>query len=244
MSWSRFLLTAALLALLAGPAPAGILFKKHTKPDPAQRVPALMLIVKTDPDEHKRAAAATELRQYDTKAFGDIVPILADVLRSDTKASVRLEAAQSLSRIRPVSQEAGLALEQAASNDPALRVRMQARTSLMYYRLSGYHSPKKKESAPPKTISGNTAEPPLAVFPPPPPGNGRLTPIPKPAGSGEPPVEVSKPAPVRPIPDISVAQPLPAGPAKSPLVPTPAPKLETSPPPPAQEQGPPLNPPF
>ena len=45
-----------------------------------------------------------ELRQFDTKAFPDIVPILADVLRTDAKASVRLEAAQSLARIRPVSQ--------------------------------------------------------------------------------------------------------------------------------------------
>jgi hypothetical protein len=242
MSWSRFLTTSALLALLAGPTSAGILFKKHAKPDPAKRVPELLLIVKTDPDEHKRASAAGELRQYDTKAFADIVPILADVLRTDAKAGVRLEAAQSLSRIRPVSQEAGLALEQAAASDPALRVRMQARTSLMYYRLSGYHSPKKKDFAPPKTIAGSTAEPPLAD-PPPTANKGRLAPVPKPADSGTP-VEVSKPVPLKPIPDISVAQPLPNGPVKSPLVPTPAPKLETPPPPPAQEQGPPLNPPY
>jgi hypothetical protein len=243
MSWSRVLFTLAVLTLLAGPASAGFLFKKHTKPDPAKRVPELIVAVKTEPDEHKRAAAAAELRQYDPKAFADIVPILIDVLRNDAKAGVRLEAAVSLSRLRPVSQEAGMALEQAASGDPAIRVRMQARTSLMYYRLSGYHSPKKKDPPAGKPPFVNTQEPPLAE-PTVPPNNGRLAPIAKPSGTAAAPGDGSKPVPVRPIPDISVAQPLPNGPAKSPLVPTQPPKLETPPPPPAQEQGPALNPPY
>jgi hypothetical protein len=242
MSWSRFLFTLAFLALWAGLAPGGILFKKHTKPAPAQRVPELLLAVKTEPDEHKRAAAAAELRQYDPKVFPEIVPILADVLHNDAKAGVRLEAAVSLSRIRPVSQEAGMALEQASTNDPALRVRMQARTSLVYYRLSGYHSPKKKDPPPGKQPPMiNTQEPPLAE-PIVTPNNGRLAPVPKAPNTTEPPAAVSKP--VRPIPDISVAQPLPNGPAKSPLVPAQPPKLETPPPPPAKEQGPSLNPPY
>src|SRR5262249_56178097 len=50
------------------------------------------------------------------------------------------EAASSLSKIRPVSATAGQALEQAAAKDPAMRVRMQAWTSLRFYHLAGYRA--------------------------------------------------------------------------------------------------------
>src|SRR5262245_46389748 len=106
----RVLLVAVLLAALADSAPAGIFFKKTPKADPKVRVNELIVIVKTDKDESKRAAAAEELRDYDPKAFPDIVPILMDVLMSDQKASVRAEAAQSLGKLRPVTPEAGWAL--------------------------------------------------------------------------------------------------------------------------------------
>jgi hypothetical protein len=234
MRWSRFLLVSVVIAVMAAPAPAGFLLKKKKKPNPVERVPELLAIVKTDPDDHKRASAAQELRQFDIKTFPDIVPILADVLRTDAKASVRLEAAQSLARIRPVSQEAGMALEHAASNDAALRVRMQARTSLVYYRLSGYHSPK-KETAPGKPTGPDKGEPPLApsdVSP----KSPRLVPVPNPSGPHVKPVKPAKPPTADPE-----ARPLPMGPARSPLVPTEPPKLD---PPPTNAQGPPLTPPY
>jgi hypothetical protein len=239
MSWSRSLVLAFALAALAVPARAGIFFKKHAKVDPAQRVPELIVAVKTDPDERKRAAAAAELRQYDPKAFPDIVPILADVLLTDAKPSVRLEAAQSLSRMRPISPEAGMALEKAAASDAALRVRMQARKYLIYYRLAGYHSPKTKDTPEAKPPAGTKGEPPLAP-PDAAPNPNRLTPVPSGSGSAAPPAtETAKPKPARPLPDLSVAQPLPAGPAKK-VNPPPPPKPQTAPPPPAKEQGPEL----
>src|SRR5439155_25781395 len=121
---SLALVTVGALAL---PAPAGILFGKKTKPNPAERVPELIVIVKTDKDESKRASAAEELRQYDPAAHGDIVPVLIDVLMNDPKPAVRVEAAESLGKLRPISQEAGWALEQAKEKDSSMRVRAKAR---------------------------------------------------------------------------------------------------------------------
>jgi hypothetical protein len=120
-------------------------------------VPELILIVKTDPDERKRAAAAEELREYDVKTFTEIVPVLADVLLHDTKQTVRSEALTSLSRIRPVSNLAGQAMEKAAAEDESLRVRWQAKTALPKYYVAGYLT-RKAEPAPAK--SKQTDEPP------------------------------------------------------------------------------------
>ncbi len=118
MRWYRTLLILPALVLLPLSAPAGFLFgKKATKPDPATRVPELIVIVKTDGDEGKRAAAAEELRQYDPTAQPDIVPVLVDVLMHDAKPSVRSEAAASLGKLRPVNPQAGWALEQAVAHD-------------------------------------------------------------------------------------------------------------------------------
>src|SRR5262249_16466785 len=68
MSFSRFLLGLFLLSLVAQDASAGI-FGKHTKPNPAERVPELLTTLKTDQDESKRAKAAAELRDYDPSTF-------------------------------------------------------------------------------------------------------------------------------------------------------------------------------
>src|SRR5262249_24186660 len=129
-----------LAAALARPAGAGIIFGRKGKkpPTPAERVPELIVTVKTDRDENKRAKAAEELRQYDPAAFKDIVPVLIDVLLNDKKPAVRAEAAQSLGKLRPVSQQAGMALEQALAKGPSMRVRLQARSSLLQYHWAGY----------------------------------------------------------------------------------------------------------
>ena len=62
---SRYLLTAIVLAGLLSPADAFAfdfhLFGKKNKTDPAERVPALILQLKTDPDEGKRQAAILEI---------------------------------------------------------------------------------------------------------------------------------------------------------------------------------------
>src|SRR5262249_33698182 len=101
----------------AAPAPAQWIFAKKQKMNPSQRVPELVLIVKTDSDERKRSHAAEELRDYDSATFTEIVPVLVDVLQQDKKMNVRLEALTSLAKIRPVSARAGQAIEKAATED-------------------------------------------------------------------------------------------------------------------------------
>jgi hypothetical protein len=154
MSLHRLAVLVVLLAL-PGLANGGIFGKKGTKVDPAQRVPELIGILKSSPDEHKRAEAADELRKYDVQKFPDIIPVLIEALHHDTRPGVRAEAAQSLGRIRPVSQAVGQALEQALARDSSMRVRLQARSSLLQYHMAGYRS-RKKDS------KDKTGEPPLA----------------------------------------------------------------------------------
>src|SRR5437764_142734 len=128
MTWSRILLVPLALVCLVESAPAGGIFTRgKPKTNPAERVPELLIQLKTDKDEARRTAAAEELRQYDPKAFPEIMTALADALAKDMGASVRSEAATSLGKLRPVSQQAGYALEQAVGNDASVRVRLAAR---------------------------------------------------------------------------------------------------------------------
>src|SRR5437763_1198439 len=127
----RVALVLLLAPVLAAPASAGIFFNKKEKPNPAERVPELIKVVQTDGDEDKRMAAAEELRDYDVGQFPDIVPALIGVLLNDQKPGVRAEAAQSLGKIRPVSDAVGAALEQSLAKDSSMRVRLQARTVLL-----------------------------------------------------------------------------------------------------------------
>src|SRR5438552_16244210 len=108
MKWF-YVSVVVLAALAAAPVSvqAGILFKKATKPNPAERVPELIGILKTEKDEHKRVSAAAELRQYDPVAYPDIIPVLADVILTDASSSVRAESAASLRHFRPITQPAG-----------------------------------------------------------------------------------------------------------------------------------------
>jgi hypothetical protein len=245
MRLSRGVLISLVLAATATPAPAGVFFWKKAKPNPAERVPALVGAVKSDPAERKRAAAAQELRDYDPAAFPEIVPVLIDVAQHDTSAGVRVEALQSLARLRPVSQQAGMVLEEAAEHDGSLRVRLQARSALVQYRLSGYRSPAKEETQPAsggvKTeepplaspaaeppLASPTAEPPAAKPPAPAPTSGRLFSFRRKA------TPVASPPPA-----------VPTAPAAAPTAPAVAPTAPAAPPtaPPPPTQGPDLVPP-
>lgn len=139
MKWTTRLVVIVAITGITSSAPAALFKKAPPKGDPVQRVPQLLYTVKMEPDEKKRAAAANELREYDSKMFPEIVPILADVVHNDKSSAVRLEAVQSLSKIRPVSAIAGEALEHAAK-DSVLRIRVQAWTNLRLYQLAGYRS--------------------------------------------------------------------------------------------------------
>lgn len=156
--WIRYFLTPFLIVLFADTTPAGI-FKKNTpKPDPSKHVPELIAILKTDKDESKRSDAANELRDYDPKAFPEILPALIDALQNDPATSVRTEAVNAISKLRPITQQAGYALEQALANDSSIRVRVAARTTLWHFHLLGYRSGK-----PPEADDNQSKEPPLAT---------------------------------------------------------------------------------
>ncbi len=169
--FALWLLPLLLALAFVPPTFAGVLFgRKNKKPTPAERVPELLTQIKTDGDAGKRAAAAQELRQYDLQQFPTIVPGLVDVMLSDREPSVRAEAARSLGKLRPISEQAGLALEQTLAKDSSTRVRLQARSSLMQYHWSGYHSLRKDDLVP------QTKEPPLADDRTPPTTIGARTP--------------------------------------------------------------------
>ena len=124
MTGCRVLVVTLALTGLATPAPAGFgLFSRKPKSNPAERVPELLIQLKTSPDESQRVAAAEELRQYDPKAFPEIIPTLTDALGRDASPSVRSNVAESLGKLRPISQKVGYALEQAVANDGSMRVR-------------------------------------------------------------------------------------------------------------------------
>jgi hypothetical protein len=244
-----WLVPLVLLPLTAGPTSAGVIFgKRNKKPAPTERVPELLAIVKTDGDESKRAAAAQELRQYDPGQYPMIVPVLIDVLLTDKKPGVRVEAAQSLGKIRPISQQAGMALEQALSNDQSMRVRLQARSSLLQYHWSGYQSGKRDD------LISQSKEPPLAdekaplpvistTSPPLTPPPSRLAP--RPDGSrttsGYPSPPAPFPAvPVRPTTKEPPLAPAPMPQPTAPVAPvTPAPRPATG----GSDTGPELTPP-
>jgi hypothetical protein len=156
-------------------AQAGIFFSKKPKADPAETVPALIMQLKTDKDDGKRQSAAEELRNFDPNSFPEIMTVLIDALTKDTATGVRSEAATSIAKLRPINQQAGFALEQAASNDPSMRVRMVARQSLWQYHLVGYRSGKpadgpslnplgigKSHTSAKPSAHPESAEPPLA----------------------------------------------------------------------------------
>ena len=173
-----------LLILLAwvAPTPAQGIFAKKPKVNPTQRVPELILTVKTDTDERKRAHAVEELRDYDAATFTEIVPVLVDVLLHDKKLNVRLEALGSLTKIRPVTSMAGHAIEKAAADDESWRVRLQAKTSLPKYHLAGYT--KKIDPAP--TKKKPTDEPPVTASPQPvPPTPPVVNSFPRPLPPGD-----------------------------------------------------------
>jgi hypothetical protein len=177
---NRLLIIVLLVPALATPAPAGILFgRKKEKIDPKTRVPEVVAALRGDKDADKRARAAEELRNYDPAAFPDVVPALIMALQSDPKPAVRAEAAQTLGKLRPVSQQIGEALEQALATDSSMRVRLQARSSLLSYHWAGYRSAKKTDVPPLPPPTGATGkEPPVIQTAPPPAAKPALKPVP------------------------------------------------------------------
>ncbi len=199
----------------AADASAQIFFRQKPRVNPSQRVPELIITLKTDSDERKRARAAEELRDFDTTTFAEIVPVLVDALLMDKKSSVRLEALAGLVRIRPVNSLAGQAIEKAASDDESLRVRLTARAGLAKYHLAGYSSKRPDATTANRKVTG---EPPLSVIPFPSPTPTptielpRVELVPMPG-----PVVTSPNAPPRPLPKAVTTPPVNKTTAEPPL---------------------------
>jgi hypothetical protein len=251
MNRCRFAVVLLTLAALTRPALAGIFFNRHPKPNPSERVPALLTALKTEADDRKREAAAEELSKYDPTQFPEMIPVLAEASQQDRSAGVRLEALRSLERLRPVSQRAGSALEQAASRDASLRVRLQARSLLWQYHLGGYRSGGSGNGTQSPMVSSpvQTTEPPLAPPLPPAPAPKAVAPAPKavePAPKAaatlsrptrlNPTGETPPPPLADPGLDPTMARPLPQGPKEPSLAPAAKP-VKT---PPAPDAGPEL----
>lgn len=156
--------TSMLLLLFATivtlPAQGGIFGKKVRPPRQENGIRDLLQTAKSDPDEGKRTAAIGELRDLDAQANPDIIPTLIDLLQNDTRPGVRREAASALARVRPGTAAAGQALQNAASKDPSLRVRMQAWSSYKLFQLGGNSRPAPKDNQP-SAKQPTTDEPPL-----------------------------------------------------------------------------------
>jgi hypothetical protein len=231
---SRLLLLLVLIPLVNPSLQAGILFgRKKDKPDPQQRVPELIAILKSDKDADKRSKAAEELRLYDPAQFPQIVPALIDALQNDAKPGVRVDAAQSLGKLRPVSQMVGEALEQALAKDPSMRVRLQARSTLLQYHWAGYRSAKKTDPPPLSTTPPGGEKGPPAVST----TGVRAMPQPLPPSR----VTTKEPPLAPPLPpQLSPAVPTPPPVSTPPAVVPPPPATPPTPPPPSgeQEEGP------
>lgn len=152
----RLILVPLVVLALASPSQAG-LFRKTVKPDPATHVPELIEILKSSKDEKARASAASELRDFDAKVFPDLLPALTETLANDPSSTVRADAAESIGKVRPISLQAGYALEQAIAHDKSTFVRASSRWAIAQYRLLGYFGGKTD------LTSLQTAEPPLAT---------------------------------------------------------------------------------
>jgi HEAT repeats len=151
------LIVALLLAFECGNARADGLLRRGPRPNPAEHVPALIKTLASDLDDRRRADAASDLKEFDPKTFPDIIPALIEALKNDSSVPVRREAANSIGKLRPISQIGGYALEQAEMNDPAIGVRAIANIHLKIWVIrDGY-----KKGRMPDPLANQTEEPPL-----------------------------------------------------------------------------------
>lgn len=135
----------------------GIFRKKNPdKEEPQPKSKQIVETLKSDPDEKKRQAAAVQLRDEDPRTNADILPTLIASLQRDPSTAVRSDIAETIGKLKPVSQVAGAALEQTLLSDPSESVRKSSQKALWDYHLNGYRSTGANAAMP------QTAEPPLA----------------------------------------------------------------------------------
>jgi hypothetical protein len=167
-NFKRWLLASLVLGVVASESPAagvdlglGLLKRRQTKPDPQSRSKQLIETLRNDPDEAKRKAAAQEIRGLDARNVPDIIPALIQSLQKDPSPTVRMEAVDTLGKLKPISQPAGLAMESALQTDPDLKVRDAIKAALWQYHLNGYKTPQggsplAMQNTEPGTVTGTT----------------------------------------------------------------------------------------
>lgn len=252
----RWLTLAVFVGVLVSapqaPAQGLNIFKRRSKSEasPAAKVKQLAETLRASPDEGKRKQAAEDLRDYDPRSNPDLIPALTAAVQKDPVPAVRSAAAESIGKLKPVSQPAGLTLEAVAQADPDAGVREAANQALWQYHLNGYRPPTTGPLAP------QSAEPPLAARPvsrpgtPAPPVASGFRPITNSVGKGlffpqtpEPPLAKPKApaAPVKaqakvpavlPVPQPAAAVPQPMPPSAPATPPPVAPSVPTGPLPP------------
>jgi HEAT repeats len=118
------------------------------KPITPERVGQLLTILRSDLNEDNRTHAAEELGRVDASHYPEIIPLLIETMRNDPKPAVRAEVVDSLAKIRPLTKEAGKAIE-TAKEDGSFKVRWHARTAARVYHNAGYQEQEKKVAATP-----------------------------------------------------------------------------------------------
>ena len=191
MLFYRYLMVPLLLAIFVSDGNANPFFKRTPKPEAEQYVPVLIKTLKSDPDEKKRAVAAELLREFDVKAFPDILPALIDALKDDTSSAVRLEALKSIGRQHPITQPMIFAVQN-AKNDPSKQVRSATKDIAIRWL---FHGIRLGNPLPPNF---QTEEPPLADQLPSPKKSSRAKESSTPAA----PQEEMTPEPIRPTPPL------------------------------------------
>ena len=104
------------------------------------RARQLAALLQSEQDIPKRREAIKELAGFDPRTDADVLPTLVSSLRKDPAPEVRADAAEAIGRLKPVSQSAGLALEDAGGTDPNVKVREAVNLALLQYHLNGYRT--------------------------------------------------------------------------------------------------------
>jgi len=165
MLW-RQLLAGGLMLGTAGIADAGIFNRNKSKPAPApkkaeaakppeanseDRAGELVRDLRGDPDEKKRATAAAELAKVDFAANPQAGAALIESMQQDPSATVRAASATALGKLRPLTLQAGQALEATVGGDQSPRVRVVARNAFAAYLQAGYRTAGKSAPIDPRT---------------------------------------------------------------------------------------------
>jgi hypothetical protein len=196
MDWRHVLLGSLTFAALAGSADAGYIFNRNKSKESAKEAPKpptvedqvgeLIKALRGSADERRRGAAADELAKADLRQYPQAGEALMTALQQDPSAAVRIEVAQAIGRLRPLTLQGGQALEEAMNGDSSPRVRTVARSAIAIYVQAGYRL-------------GTQESRPVAQTPPAPrPTVTRPTPVtpqrPVSRQTGEPPLAASKPS--------------------------------------------------